>query len=211
MAQSGGSDDGHNPHKITKMGNKGKNPSSSIPKSSASQVHKEAISNVDMLGKDSPANPTEVSIKKTADIQVAAGPSEIQHGDAISQNKDQKKPTVNPSEKHKSKLKESGLQNTSTQRSNDNISHASKSHSGKQLDKADGLDMSIQRKELDGLVERLDLNATPSRASLSAAVSNFLLHSCTIFPKVALSFYNSLKKVPMDATLFTCIILESFI
>lgn len=157
------------------MGNKGKKASSSVPKGSASQAHKEAISNADVLGKDSPANPTEGSIKKTADTQGEVDPSGLKDGDAISQNKDQKKPAVNPSEKQKSKLKESDLQNTSTQRSNDKISPVSKSHSGKQIDKGDGL-------EIDGLVERLDLNSTASRPSLSAVVSNFLLHSCMIFP-----------------------------
>ncbi|XP_057773225.1 ubinuclein-1-like isoform X4 [Salvia miltiorrhiza] len=125
LAQGGGSGDGHSLHKIMKMENKGKKAASSIPRSSTNQVYKEAISNVQKLGLDSPANPTEVSIKKTAIIQVAADSSGLQNGDAISQDmyKDRQKPGVNPSEKHLSKSKESELSNTSTQRSNDKISH----------------------------------------------------------------------------------------
>ncbi|KAL1561213.1 ubinuclein-1-like isoform X2 [Salvia divinorum] len=168
LAQGGGSDDGHNQHKVMKMGSKGKKASPSIPRSSTSPVYKEAISNVDML--NSPANPTEVSRKKTTDIQVAIDPSRLQNDGAVSQDmyKDRQKPGVNPSEKHTSKSKESELQNISTQRSNDKISHVSKSQSGKQLDNVDGLDMPIQKKEMGALVERPDLNVAASRASLSA-------------------------------------------
>ncbi|XP_057773223.1 ubinuclein-1-like isoform X2 [Salvia miltiorrhiza] len=171
LAQGGGSGDGHSLHKIMKMENKGKKAASSIPRSSTNQVYKEAISNVQKLGLDSPANPTEVSIKKTAIIQVAADSSGLQNGDAISQDmyKDRQKPGVNPSEKHLSKSKESELSNTSTQRSNDKISHVRKSHSGKQLDNVNGLDMLIQQKDKGAIVEKLDLNVAACRASLPAA------------------------------------------
>ncbi|XP_047957809.1 ubinuclein-1-like isoform X1 [Salvia hispanica] len=168
LAQGGGSDDGHNQHKVMKMGSKGKKASSSIPRSSTSPIYKEAISNVDMLY--SQANPTEVSTKKATDIQVAIDPSRLQNDGAVSQDmyKDRRKPGVNPSEKHTSKSKESELQNISTQRSNDKTSHVRKSQSGKQLDDVDGLDMSIQKKEKGALVERPDLNVVAIRASLSA-------------------------------------------
>ncbi|KAH6789113.1 hypothetical protein C2S51_004119 [Perilla frutescens var. frutescens] len=169
LAQGGGGDDGHNPHKTMKIGNKGRKTSSSIPRSSTNQFYKEAIPSGNMLVQHSPENPTEISIKKTADVQDTMGPSGWQNGDAIRQDiyKDQQVAGVNPSEKHISKMKGSELQNTSTQRSNNKISHVSKSHSGKQLENVDGLDPSIQQKEKGGLLERLDLNvAASSRAPL---------------------------------------------
>ncbi|KAL1557081.1 ubinuclein-1-like isoform X2 [Salvia divinorum] len=81
LAQGGVSEDGHNPHKAMKMGNKGKKASSSTPRISTSHPHKEAIANVNMLGQDSPA----------------VGPSRFQNGDAVSQEmyKDRQKPGFN--------------------------------------------------------------------------------------------------------------------
>ncbi|XP_042052254.1 ubinuclein-1-like isoform X1 [Salvia splendens] len=121
LAQGCGSDDGHNQHKVMKMGSKGKKASSSIPRSSTSPVYKEAISNVDMLYSQA------VLTKKATDIQVAIDPSRLQNDGAVSQDmyKDRRKPGVNlnPSEKHTSKSKESELQNISTQRANDKTSH----------------------------------------------------------------------------------------
>lgn len=174
LAKGGGSDDGRNPQKVMKMGNKRKS-SSSIPKSLTSQLYKEAIPTVDMVVQDSPENLTELLIKKTAEIQIPVDPSGLQNGDDTGPDfKDQQIPGVNPSEKRISKLKESEPQNTSTQRSNNKISHVSKSHSGKQLENVDGLDLLIQQKEKGGLVERVDLNVAASSAPLPT-VKEFLM------------------------------------
>lgn len=106
MVRGSGSDDGNNLPKIIKMGNKEKKTSSSVPRSSIG----ETIPKV-----DSPANPTEISVKKTADIHTAFD------SDALRQQM----PGVNSSEKRIGKLKESELPNASTQKSDDKISHVS--------------------------------------------------------------------------------------
>lgn len=166
-----GSDDGHNPQKIVKMGNKGKKASPSIQISSRSQSHKEATSNVRML-EDPQANAAEISLKKTADIQVKVDSSGLRNGDSIKQDVDtnQQRPGVFPS----NTIKENELQDTSAQRSNDKKSHVSKSHSEKQLDNVNDLDLLIKRKmrKVDFL-ERFDLNVHASRNSIPTAVSSF--------------------------------------
>lgn len=71
LVQGGGSDDGHNPHKIINMGNKEIKTSSYIPRSSTGEFYKETIPKLDMLVQDSPPNPT------------AVDPSGLQNGDSI--------------------------------------------------------------------------------------------------------------------------------
>ncbi|GFP84304.1 hypothetical protein PHJA_000574100 [Phtheirospermum japonicum] len=142
-------DDGHNPNRIVKTGIKGRKASSLIQKNPTSQSHKVATPNIhgeDMQFQAVPANAAEVPMKKkTADP----------HTDGvIRKDKDIDGPTpeILSSKNHSSsKGKESGPQDTSTHRSNGKSSHASKSHSGKQLNDADNL-------EKGGLAASFDLN-----------------------------------------------------
>ncbi|KAL8459460.1 hypothetical protein ACS0TY_036811 [Phlomoides rotata] len=115
-----GSDDGHNPHKIMKMGNKGKKASSSIQISSTSQSHKEATSNIHKR-EDLQANAADISLRKKADIHVKVDSSGLRNGDAIKHDVDtnQQRPGVFPS----NNTKESEIQDTSAQRSIDKKSH----------------------------------------------------------------------------------------
>ncbi|KAH6782630.1 hypothetical protein C2S51_007923 [Perilla frutescens var. frutescens] len=150
----GGNEDGQNPNKHVKTGNKGRKSSSSIERNSTSQLnmHSENVLEV------SQTNAAEVSIKKkTADTQTVMDPSGLlQYKDA-----DQKKIGASSSQNHNNKLKDSSeLQNSSAQRLNSSL--VSKPHQGK-LNNADELDQSIQKKEKSGHVERFDLNIPPSR------------------------------------------------
>ncbi|KAG8378224.1 hypothetical protein BUALT_Bualt08G0115500 [Buddleja alternifolia] len=167
-----GDDDGHNPNKHVKGGNKGRKASSSTERNSTTQSRRVTVPNVhsaDMLSAASPTNAAEISVKKkTADTKIMVDPSGLLSGDGIRQDKDadQQKTGIPSSKNHSSKRKESGeLQDTSSQRSNDKSSNVSKSHSGKQPSNADELDQTIQRKEKGGLVERFDLNVPASRDS----------------------------------------------
>ncbi|EYU23864.1 hypothetical protein MIMGU_mgv1a003415mg [Erythranthe guttata] len=152
----GGSDDGHNPNKNVKIGNKVRKTSSS-QRNSGSQA--------------SPMHTAEVSIKnKTAESQTTRNPSGLLNGDAVRQNMatDQQRSVVLSLKSHVSKLKETELQNTSTQRSNNKNSDASKSRFGKQKNNVDGLDQSIQQKGKGGLIERFDLNVPAMGDSTSS-------------------------------------------
>ncbi|KAL7128344.1 hypothetical protein ABFS83_14G310000 [Erythranthe nasuta] len=169
----GGSDDGHNPNKNVKIGNKVRKTSSS-QRNSGSQSHKGAIPNIhgeDMQFQASPMHTAEVSIKnKTAESQTTRNPSGLLNGDAVRQNMatDQQRSVVLSLKSHVSKLKETELQNTSTQRSNNKNSDASKSRFGKQKNNVDGLDQSIQQKGKGGLIERFDLNVPAMGDSTSS-------------------------------------------
>lgn len=174
----GGNADANNPNKHVKIGNKGRKASSLIERNSTSQSHILAEANVhsSVVLEASPKNATETSLKKkTADSQVTMDPLGLSNVDATRQDKDadQQKSGVLLSQSHNNKLKESSeFQDDCPQRSNDKSSHFSKCHLGKQLNTADELDQSIQRKEKAALVERFDLNVPASRASLQTTVSN---------------------------------------
>ncbi|KAI3464559.1 hypothetical protein Pfo_021222 [Paulownia fortunei] len=169
-----GNNDGQNPNKHVKIGNKGRKASSSIERNSTSQSHRVAVPNIHsadvVLFEAPPTNAAENSLKKkTADTQITMDSSGLLNVDGIRQDKDaeQQRTGVLSSQNHNNKLKESSdLQDTSAQRSNDKSLHVSKSHSAKQLINADELDQSIQQKEKGGLVERFDLNVPASRDSL---------------------------------------------
>ncbi|KAL0432234.1 UNVERIFIED_CONTAM: Ubinuclein-1 [Sesamum latifolium] len=166
MKGHGGSDDGHNPNKFVKVGNRGRK------RNSTSQSHGVSMPNIhgeDMQFQASLANASEVSLKKkTTDMQTAVHPSELLNGDAIREDTetDLQIPGDPSSKNHITKWKESEFQDTSTQRSNDKSPHLSKSHNEKQLYTSDNLDQSTQQKEKGGLVERFDLNIPASRDSL---------------------------------------------
>ncbi|KAK4429615.1 Ubinuclein-1 [Sesamum alatum] len=173
----GGMDDGQNPNKHVKIGNKGRKALSSIERNSTNQSHIVALPNVhrsDLLFEASPTDAAEVSLKKkTVDTQITMDPLGLSNVDGSRQDKDadQQRTRVLSSQNHNNHRKESSeLQNTLAQRPNDKSSHASKSHSGKQLSNADGLDQTIQRKEKGGHVERFDLNVPASRDSQIAKV-----------------------------------------
>ncbi|KAL7086192.1 hypothetical protein ACP275_14G323900 [Erythranthe tilingii] len=169
----GGSDDGHNPNKNVKIGNKVRKTSSS-QRNSGSQSHKGAIPNIhgeNMQFQASPMHTAEVSLKnKAAESQTTRNPSGLLNGDAVRQDMatDQQRSVVLSLKSHVSKLKETELQNTSTQRSNNKNSLASKSRFGKQKNNVDGLDQSIQQKGKGGLIERFDLNVPAMGDSTSS-------------------------------------------
>ncbi|KAL8482227.1 hypothetical protein ACS0TY_028399 [Phlomoides rotata] len=156
-----GNDDGQNPKKLVKIGNKGRKASSSIGRNSTSQANKVAVPDVHgaNLPEASRTNAAEALLKKkTTDTQTTMDPS------GLSQDKDadQQRTGVISSENHNSKLKDnSELQDASTQRPNSSL--VSKSHSAKQPNNADELDQSLQQKEKSALVERFDLNIPASR------------------------------------------------
>ncbi|XP_011102226.1 uncharacterized protein LOC105180235 isoform X3 [Sesamum indicum] len=132
-----GMDDGHNPNKHVKIGNKDAAEVSLKKKTVDTQIMVDplGLSSVDGIRQDKDA--------------------------------DQQRTRVISSQNHNNHRKESSeLQDdTLAQRPNDKSSHVSKSHSGKQLSNVDGLDQAIQRKEKGGLVERFDLNIPASRDS----------------------------------------------
>ncbi|KAL0351528.1 UNVERIFIED_CONTAM: Ubinuclein-1 [Sesamum calycinum] len=168
-----GMDDGHNPNKHVKIGNKGRKALSSIERNSTNQSHIVALPNVhgsDLPFEASPTDAAEVSMKKkTVDTQITADPLGLSNVDGIRQDKDadQQRTRVLSSQNHNNHRKESSefQDNTLAQRPNDKSAHVSKSHSGKQLSNTDGLDQTIQRKEKGGLVERFDLNVPASKDS----------------------------------------------
>ncbi|KAL0323312.1 UNVERIFIED_CONTAM: Ubinuclein-1 [Sesamum angustifolium] len=166
MQGHGGSDDGHNPNKIVKVGNRGRK------RNSTSQSHGVSMPNihgVDMQFQVSLPNASEVSLKKkTRDMPTVVHPSELLNGDAIREDTetDLQIPGDPSSKNHITKWKESEFQDTSTQRSNDKNPHLSKPHTEKQLYNIDDLDQSTQQKEKSGVVERFDLNIPASRDSL---------------------------------------------
>ncbi|KAL7086193.1 hypothetical protein ACP275_14G323900 [Erythranthe tilingii] len=172
----GGSDDGHNPNKNVKIGNKVRKTSSS-QRNSGSQSHKGAIPNIhgeNMQFQASPMHTAEVSLKnKAAESQTTRNPSGLLNGDAVRQDMatDQQRSVVLSLKSHVSKLKETELQNTSTQRSNNKNSLASKSRFGKQKNNVDGLDQSIQQKGKGGLIERFDLNVPAMGDSTSSTAA----------------------------------------
>lgn len=159
----GGNEDGQNPSKHVKTGNKGRKSSSSFERNSTNQSNMHSSNVPDA----SQANAAEVSIKKkTADTQNAVDPS----GSLQSKDVDQPKIGVFSSQSHNNKLKDSGeLQDTSAQRLSSSL--VSKPHHGK-LNSANELDQSVQQKEKSVPVERFDLNIPPSRDLPQMTVSD---------------------------------------
>lgn len=166
------SDDGHNPKKIAKLGNKGRKASSMNQSNSTTQSHivvMPKIHGASMQFQTAPANAAEISIKKkTADPNVKES-SGLSNGL-------RQRPEVLSSKNHISKGEQSEPQNNSTHRSNGKSSHASKAHSEKQLDNVDDLDQLIQQNEKGGIVAGFDLNVPASRDSLLTMVSNCFVH-----------------------------------
>lgn len=155
----GGNEDGPNPNKHIKIGNKGRKSSSSIERNTTSQFNVQSTNVLEA----SQANATEASAKKKiADHQTLMDPTaSLEHKDA-----DQQKIGVFSSQNHNNNLKDSSeLQDASAQRPNS--SPVSKPHYTK-LNKA---------KEL-GHVARFDLNIPPSRDLPQIAVSDFLRCGC---------------------------------
>ncbi|KAL1533579.1 ubinuclein-1-like isoform X1 [Salvia divinorum] len=150
----GGNEDGRNPNKHIKIGNKGRKSSSSIERNTTSQFNLHSTN----LLEASQANVTEASMKKKiADNQTVMNPTaSLEHKDAkhqmigvISSHNHNKKPKDN-----------SELQDASAQKPNS--SPVSKPQYGK-LNNAKELDKSIQKKDQSGSIGRFDLNITPSR------------------------------------------------
>lgn len=161
----GGNEDGQNPSKHVKTGNKGRKSSLSNERNSTNQSNMHSSNVPDA----SQANAAEVSIKKkTTDTQTVMDPSgSLQHKDA-----DQPKIGVLSSQSHNNKLKDSG-------------ELVSKHHYGK-LNSANELDQSVQQKEKSVPVERFDLNIPPSRDLPQMTVSDsslemYSLHSGSPF------------------------------
>ncbi|KAL6504864.1 hypothetical protein OROHE_023622 [Orobanche hederae] len=157
------SDDGHNPKKIAKLGNKGRKASSLIQSNSTTQSHRVVMPNIhgaDMQFQTAPANAAEVSIKKkTADLNVKEESSGLSNGV-------RHRPEVLSSKNHSSKGEHSEPQTNSTHRSNGKSLHASKAHSERQLDNVDDLDQLIQQNDKGGIVAGFDLNVPASRDSM---------------------------------------------
>ncbi|KAL6522165.1 hypothetical protein OROMI_032042 [Orobanche minor] len=157
------SDDGHNPKKIAKLGNKGRKASSLSQSNSTTQSHRVVMPNIhgaNMQFQTAPANAAEVSIKKkTADLNVKEESSGLSNGV-------RHRPEVLSSKNHSSKGEHSEPQTNSTHRSNGKSLHASKAHSERQLDNVDDLDKLIQQNEKGGIVAGFDLNVPASRDSM---------------------------------------------
>ncbi|KAL1543785.1 ubinuclein-1-like isoform X1 [Salvia divinorum] len=150
----GGDEDGHNPNKHIKIGNKGRKSSSSIERNTTSQFNLQSTNVLEA----SQANATEASVKKKiADYQTLMDPTaSLKHKDV-----DQQKIGVFSLQNHNNKLKDtSELQDASAQRPNS--SPVSKPQYAK-LNKAKELDQPIQWNEKSGHVARFDLNIPPSR------------------------------------------------
>ncbi|XP_042040487.1 ubinuclein-1-like isoform X1 [Salvia splendens] len=150
----GGNDDGLNPNKHIKIGNKGRKSSSSVERNTTSQFNVQSTNVLEA----SQANATEASVnKKIADHQTLMDPTaSLEHKDV-----DQQKIGVFSSQNHNNKLKDSSeLQDASAQRPNS--SPVSKPQYTK-LNKAKELDQSVRRNEKSGHVARFDLNIPPSR------------------------------------------------
>ncbi|KAL6582827.1 hypothetical protein OROMI_004905 [Orobanche minor] len=120
------SDDGHNPKKIAKVGNKGRKGSSLIQSNSTTQSHRVVMANIhgaNMQFQTAPANAAEVSIKKKiADSNVKEDSSGLLNGV-------RQRPEVPSSKNHSSTSEHSEPQTNSTHRSNGKSLHASKVHS----------------------------------------------------------------------------------
>ncbi|XP_073063500.1 ubinuclein-1-like isoform X3 [Primulina eburnea] len=145
----GGLDDGHNPSKHVKLGDKGRK-ASSIEKKIVSQSNRVAVPNAQ-------------GSKNTLD------PSGMSNGDPMGPDKDadQQRTGVLPLKSYNNKQKEgSELQDTAIRRSIDKSSCENKSQSGKPLTDADESDQSMQQKEKAALAERFDLNVPASKDSL---------------------------------------------
>ncbi|XP_075518968.1 ubinuclein-1-like isoform X1 [Primulina tabacum] len=145
----GGLDDGHNPSKHVKTGDKGRK-ASSIEKKIVSQSNRVALTNAQ-------------GSKTTVD------PSGTSNGDPMGPYKDadQQRTGVLPLKSYNNKQKEgSELQDTANRRSMDRNSYENKSQSGKPLSNADESDHSMQQKEKAALAERFDLNVPASKEFL---------------------------------------------
>lgn len=161
----GGNEDGENPNKHIKIGNKGRKSSSSIERNTNSHFNMHSTNVVDA----SQASAAECSIKKkTAHNQIVMDPSgSLEYKDA-----QQQKLGVLSSQNHNNKLKDSSeLQGASAQ--GPISSPVSKPQYGK-VNNAKELDQSIQQKEKSGPVERFDLNIPPSRDLPQIVVSDSL-------------------------------------
>lgn len=160
-----GNEDGHNPNKHVKIGNKDRKSSSSIERNRTSQLNLHSMNVLEA----SQANATEASMKKkNADNQTAINPTaSLEHKDAKHQMTG-----VISSHNHNTKPKDSSeLQDASAQKPNS--APVSKPQYGK-LNNAKELDKSIQKKDQSGSVGRFDLNITPSRDLPQIAVSDSL-------------------------------------
>ncbi|KAL6529060.1 hypothetical protein OROHE_014804 [Orobanche hederae] len=150
------SDDGHNPKKIAKLGNKGRKASSLIQSNSTTQSHIVVMPNIhgaNMQFQTALANAAQVSIKKkTVDPNVKEDSSGLLNGV-------RQRPGVPSSKNHSSTGEHSEPQTNSTHRSNGKSLHASKAHSGRQLDNVDDLDQLIQQSEKGGIVAGLTLTS----------------------------------------------------
>ncbi|PIN16996.1 hypothetical protein CDL12_10350 [Handroanthus impetiginosus] len=208
---NGGSDDGHNPNKIVKVGNKVRNASSSIQGNSTSQSHGVAMPNIhgedmpnihdeDMQFQISPANAPEVALKKkAADIQTTVDPSELFMGEASRQDMAtcKQRPGVVSSKNHINKWSESELQGASTQRSNDKSSHRKEGSSVRP--KSTALDKAIR--ELEKIVAEFRPPSTevPDPDNSSQAVKRRLTPEIKQkLAKVARLAQCSYGKIPKD-------------
>ena len=155
----GGNEDGLNPNKHIKIGNKGRKSSSSVERNTTSQFNVQST------------NVLEASQANAAHQTLMDPTASLEHKDA-----DQQKIGVFSSQNHNNKLKDSSeLQDASAQRPNS--SPVSKPQYTK-LSKAKELDQSVQRNEKSGHVARFDLNIPPSRDLPQIAVSEFLRCGC---------------------------------
>ncbi|KAL6515506.1 hypothetical protein OROHE_018540 [Orobanche hederae] len=164
-----GNNDVYNPNKHVKIRRERRKGLSSVERNSTSQSHRviaSGILSVDVPFEPSPTNAAVSLKKRTVDDQLTMNPSGQPSVEGIWQDKDaaQQRIGVLSAKDHSNNLnKSSKLQDTPAQRSNDKSLHVSKSHSRKQLNDADELDQTIQRKEKGGIVERFDLNVPASR------------------------------------------------
>ncbi|KAL6527531.1 hypothetical protein OROGR_016621 [Orobanche gracilis] len=156
-------DDGHNPKKIAKLGNKGKKASLLIQSNSTTSVH-----GASMQFQTAPANAAEISRKKkTADPNVQEESLGLSNGV-------RQRPEGLSSKNHSSKGEQSEPQNNSTHRSNGKSLHASKVHSEKQLDNVDDLDQLIQQNAKGVIQAGFDRNIlarTDSLPTMKAALT----------------------------------------
>lgn len=166
-----GGDDGPNPNKQIKTGNKSRKASFLIKGNATSQLPSTAVSNVhnsDQLLEASPVNASVSRKKKNADAQIASVSSGLPSDDGIRQDTgdDHQRNQVLSLQNHKSEEKDSyELCDSSAKKLNERSSHGSKSHAGKQQNNADEQEQGAQYKQKVGLPERFDLNVPATRES----------------------------------------------
>ncbi|KZV16556.1 bromodomain adjacent to zinc finger domain protein 2B-like [Dorcoceras hygrometricum] len=148
VGNQGGLDDGHNPAKQVKIGDKGRK-ASSIEKKVDSQSNRVAVPNAQ-------------------GSKITVGPSGMSNGDPLGPDKDtdQQRTGVLPLQGNNKQKEGTELQDIAIRRSIDRSSYENKSQSGKTLANADGSDSSMKQKEKAALVERFDLNFPASKDSL---------------------------------------------